>query len=92
MSISINGRDVQGQHPMRRYGLPKEYAKTATVLAVQAHEDGLVMTPEGAMMFEQGDYILTDNPPTHAWPVRREVFESTYAPVEVLEDTDILSR
>jgi hypothetical protein len=55
-----------------------EYAKTATVLAAVAMQDGVVNTPEGKMSFKAGDFIVTDNPPTHCWPVKREVFQATY--------------
>lgn len=57
---------------------PTEYRKTATVLARQIDYPATVRTPEGDMKAEPGDYLVTDNPPTHAWPVRKEVFESTY--------------
>ena len=59
---------------------PHEYRKTATVLAAVAPCDGEVDTPEGVMRYREGDYIVTDNPPTHAWPVWRDVFLRTYAP------------
>lgn len=60
-----------------------EYKKIATVFAQVAPERGVVYTPEGVMDFDKGDYIVTDNPVTHAWPVKKEVFERTYV---VLED------
>jgi hypothetical protein len=58
--------------------LPTEYRKTATVLAQKVDYPFTVHTPEGEMNGEPGDYIVTDNPPTHAWPVRGSVFEATY--------------
>jgi hypothetical protein len=57
---------------------PRRYTKIASVLAAQAVHDGEVDTPEGTMWYKEGDYIVTDDPPTHAWPVKREVFERTY--------------
>ena len=36
--------------------------------------------PEGTMQPQTGDYLVSDDPPTHLWPVRREVFERTYEP------------
>lgn len=57
---------------------PSEYRKTATVLARPIDYPAIVRTPEGDMEMEAGDYLVTDNPPTHAWPVRRDVFEATY--------------
>lgn len=69
---------------------PVEYRKTATVLAVQIDYAATVRTPEGDMAMQPGDYLVTDNPATHAWPVKREVFEATYVPAVdriVTEDT-----
>lgn len=57
---------------------PAEFRKTATVLARKVDYQFTVLTPEGEMNGEPGDYIVTDNPPTHAWPVRGSVFEATY--------------
>ena len=60
---------------------PAKYVKTATVLAAAAPCDGEVDTPEGVMRYREGDYIVTDNPPTHAWPVQRDVFLRTHRKV-----------
>lgn len=57
------------------------YHKTASVYARQIDTDVKIETPEGVMEAHAGDYILSDDPPTHLWPVRREVFESTYVAV-----------
>jgi hypothetical protein len=73
----IEGRDIF-KHP---FGTVATYSKTATVLAAQADNPGIVKTPEGDMTFQAGDYIVTDNPPSHVWPVRQQVFESTYVEV-----------
>lgn len=54
------------------------YVKVGSVIAVPAPQAGTVVTLEGEMAFHAGDYIVADNPPTHAWPVRKDVFESTY--------------
>ena len=62
------------------------YVKGASVIAVQAQIAGIVKTPEGDMRFQAGDYIVTDNPPTHAWPVRQQVFEQTYNLSHMLEE------
>lgn len=56
----------------------RRYRKAAAVLAERATEAGVISTPEGDMHFAAGDYLVTDSPPTHAWPVKREVFERTY--------------
>lgn len=64
------------------------YVKGVTVIAVQAQVAGVVVTPEGEMTFQAGDYILTDNPPSHAWPVRQQVFETTYELHETLRAAD----
>jgi hypothetical protein len=69
---------------------PTEYRKTATVLARKSTEPFTVHTPEGVMDGEPGDYIVTDNPPTHAWPVRGSVFEATYVPAgDVFVDEEL---
>lgn len=60
---------------------PERYRKTASVRAFVAVEGGVAETPEGVMTFEAGDYLVTDDPPTHVWPVRKAYFESTHEPV-----------
>jgi hypothetical protein len=79
--MKIDGRNIT-KHPLGGPEFIEEYYKTATVFAVETTVDGFVSTPEGDMDFKEGDYILTDNPPTHAWPVQRKVFLRTYARVE----------
>ena len=74
---TLEGRGITA-HPSGGYALP--YRKTATVLAVDTVMGGVVRTPEGDMAFEAGDYLVSDDPPTHLWPVKRAVFERTYAP------------
>ena len=73
----INGRNIV-RHPLNGDPFLDAYRKIGTVLATDVQEDGYVVTPEGEMRFSAGDFIVTDNPPTHAWPVKREVFEKTY--------------
>lgn len=58
--------------------VPARYRKTATVLAARIESPFVVDTPEGRMTGEPGDFLVTDDPPTHAWPVRSEVFERTH--------------
>ena len=60
----------------------KEWRKTATVFARQHSIPFRVHTPEGVMEGAAGDYLVTSNPPTHMWPVRREIFEATYEEVK----------
>lgn len=74
----VNGRNIS-EHPDHHAA---EYRKIGTVLAATAHMGGIVETPEGTMAFEAGDYLVTDNPPTHLWPVKRDVFERTYVSAE----------
>lgn len=74
---TIEGRNIT-EHPDHHAA---EYRKVSTVLAAPAHMAGEVETPEGRMAFKEGDYLVTDNPPTHLWPVRRDVFERTHAGV-----------
>lgn len=74
----IMGRHVD-RHPLSgQDGGLGVYVKDASVLAAQAMISGIVETPEGQMTFQPGDWIVTDNPPTHAWPVRDQVFRDTY--------------
>lgn len=75
----LKGRNIH-QHPFSHVA-PRRYRKVANVLATEAPADGEVDTPEGVMRFAAGDFILTDDPPTHAWPVAREVFLRTYRSV-----------
>lgn len=57
------------------------YLARGHVLAEEATKPGRIITPQGVMSYEAGDYLLTDSPPTHIWPVKREIFERTYAGV-----------
>lgn len=58
------------------------YRKKTFVRAVQTGADGDIETLEGIMSYHAGDYILSDDPPTHIWPVRKDIFESTYEVVD----------
>lgn len=78
----IEGRDPEIAAEFAAEAESREYRKTATVFARQHPIPFAVHTPEGVMEGEAGDYLVTSNPPTHMWPVRREIFEATYRPVE----------
>jgi hypothetical protein len=54
--------------------------RDVVVAAVFAAESGEVETLEGVVRYSQGDALLTGVRGEH-WPVRREVFLRTYAPV-----------
>ena len=54
------------------------FRKTALVYALELHEDVTIDTPEGTMEAHAGDFLVSDDPPTHMWPVQRAVFERTY--------------
>ncbi len=59
------------------------YRKVAIVHAALALSDGTIETLEGTMEYKAREhYIVSDDPPTHIWPVRRDIFESTYHIVE----------
>lgn len=60
--------------------LAPTYKKIGIVHAAQALSDGQIETLEGTMHYKTGDYIVSDDPPTHVWPVRRDIFEKTYEP------------
>jgi len=79
------------------------YRKTAFVWAEVATTAGKLDTPEGVMSYAAGDYLVSDSPPTHLWPVKREVFERTYEPLpgeahriaadrELTEFADVVKR
>lgn len=76
MVPTYNGRDsADVRHLMQG---TNEFEKTATVRARQMNHGFVVLTPEGRMEGHQGDYLVSDFEMTHAWPVRRDVFEATY--------------
>ena len=79
----------------------RRYRKTALVWAERATTRGSIETPEGVMSYEAGDYLVADSPPTHMWPVKREVFERTHEPLspeqvaldrELDEFADVIAR
>lgn len=73
--------ELDGRNPevaQSTMAVANEYAKVANVYAIEANTSGHIWTPEGLMAFEAGDMIVSDIPPTHMWPVKREVFDRTY--------------
>jgi hypothetical protein len=58
---------------------PREYRKTTTVLAGVAPTGGVIATLEGDHTYEAGDYICGPGAAGEYWPVRRDIFEATYA-------------
>ena len=54
-----------------------EYRKTATVHAFQVQHPFIVHTLEEDMTGEAGDY-LCQGPAGERWPVKRDIFETTY--------------
>ena len=76
----IEGRSLS-EHPLAQAAQPALYSKVGTVLVVEAPIGGVIVTPEGEMRYQAGDFILTDNPPTHAWPVQAQTFRNTYRAV-----------
>ena len=73
----IDGRSVDVASLLMREA--PRYRKTALVHAIPLSDTASIETPEGVMVGQPGDYLVSDDPPTHLWPVRREVFERTYA-------------
>jgi hypothetical protein len=57
--------------------LMREYRKTATVQAIQIHEDFKVLTLEGVMQGHVGDYLCKGSE-GELWPVRKHIFEKNY--------------
>lgn len=79
MSFEIQGRDPES---VQRQMLGTHvFQKKALVRARQIHTPFAVHTLEGTMRANAGDYLVSDFEMTHAWPVRRDVFESTYEKV-----------
>ena len=58
---------------------PSLYHKTAKVRAGQAIRSGTIPTLEGDHTFEAGDYICGPGAAGEFWPVKRAIFEATYA-------------
>lgn len=74
----VPGRGID-KHPYAdQSGGVEIYSRTATVLAAQAPVGGACETEEGDKRFQAGDWILTNNPPTKAWPVNDQIFRATY--------------
>jgi hypothetical protein len=62
-------------------GWPK-YQKTALVSAFQMEVLFAVDTPEGRMTGQPGDYLCGPGAGGEYWPVRQDIFQSTYERVE----------
>lgn len=58
------------------------FVKTARVRAFKLPNAVDVETLEGTMHANEGDYLVADEDMTHCWPVRSDIFESTYEEVE----------
>ena len=57
-------------------------SETATVFAVQLQSDLEVETREGWLKANKGDYLVVNSRDrTYPWPVKKEIFESTYAEI-----------
>ena len=76
--MSLNGRDPELARAIMANGVAVQYHKIAPVWAFTLSETLDIDTPEGTMHADIGDYLVSDDPPTHLWPVKREVFERTY--------------
>ena len=74
----INGRSTDLAVQIMANGVAVRYHKVALVWAFPLSETLDIDTPEGTMHADIGDYLVSDDPPTHLWPVKREVFERTY--------------
>ncbi len=59
-----------------------EYRKTATVLAIAIESDIEIETREGWLNANKGDYLVVNSKDrTYPWPVKKEIFENTYAKI-----------
>jgi len=55
----------------------KTYRKIALVRAVQMNRSFAIQTLEGLMRGQKGDY-LCEGSAGERWPIKKEIFESTY--------------
>lgn len=64
----------------------KEYRKTQTIRAIQMGQPFSVVTKEGTMTGQNGDWLAIahdDSPETpHRWPIAQDVFGRTYEEVQ----------
>jgi len=61
----------------------KRYRKISQVFAVQIETDLEIETREGWLKARKGDYLVCNvSDIRYPWPVKREIFESTYERVE----------
>jgi len=58
----------------------KRYQKRVHVFAIQVESDLEVETREGWLRMKHGDYLVVNVSPgiSYPWPVKKEIFESTY--------------
>ena len=56
--------------------------KPIIVQATQIQEAWLVMTAHGQVQAEAGDWIVTDPVTGDTWPIKPDIFQATYEPVE----------
>lgn len=80
--MKIDGRNLS-EHPMANRDdpdlRPRSYRNDREdILAARATDFGQVEGDRDVMQFAPGDYIVTDDPPTHAWVVPQSVFESIF--------------
>ena len=71
------------EHPLAQHGHGIEVIKAHLggdqYLASIAPDFGTVESEdESEQEFAPGDYIVTDDPPTHAWAVEHNSFEATF--------------
>ena len=62
--------------------MPKFRKKPVVIEARQIAATELVLTAHGRVRAESGDWILTDPRTGDTWPVKPDIFEATYEPVE----------
>ena len=75
--------DLSNDYYLFMLGGQPLYRKVGVVHAALASVDGTIETLEGTLEYKAGEhYIVSDDPPTHIWPVRRDIFEATYNVVE----------
>ena len=60
-----------------------KYRKKPVVIEARLlTQAGLVLTAHGRVRAEAGDYVLRDPESGDEWPIKPDIFERTYEPVE----------
>lgn len=71
--------------------LPEGVIETMALINGQGMRPvAIIQTLEGNMMVNPGDWVVTGQEHGERWPVRRDIFESTYTQVDVVVDLELI--